>query len=113
MSFDGSRLIDLITFYSLSEEFADVIVGFTDTLQVIKTETNRKGKGECSITGLANWFKISSANAHNAVQALTKKNHWPGIVIRVVTVIPREITTHDGSHACSYCNTNTTVGNFL
>lgn len=68
LSFDGPRLIDLITFYSLSEEFADVIVGFIDTLQIIKKETNRKGKGECSITGLANWLKISSANAHNAVQ---------------------------------------------
>lgn len=68
MSFDGPRLIDLITVYSLSEEFANIIVGFIDTLQVIKKETNRKGKGECSITGLANWLKISSANAHNAVQ---------------------------------------------
>jgi len=34
-----------------------------------------------------------------------EKNHWPGIVIRVIAVTPREITTHDGSHICSYCNT--------
>jgi len=44
---------------------------------------------------------------------LTEKNHWPGIAIRVITVIPYEVTTHDGSHAYSYCNTNTTVGKFL
>jgi len=42
-----------------------------------------------------------------------EKNHWPDIVIRVITVIPCEITTHDESHACSYCNTNNTVGKFL
>jgi len=45
--------------------------------------------------------------------ALMEKNHWLDIVIRVVTVISREIITHDGSYACSYCNTNTTVGKFL
>jgi len=39
-----------------------------------------------------------------------EKNHWPGIVIRMITLIPRKITTNDGSHACScnitrsYCN---------
>jgi len=44
--------------------------------------------------------------------SLTEKNHWSSIVICVITVIPREITTHDGLHACSYCNTNTTIGKF-
>jgi len=44
---------------------------------------------------------------------LTEKNHWPDIVIRVITVILREIITHDESHTCSYCNTNNTVDKFL
>lgn len=42
LSFDRPRLIDLITVYSLSKEFADIIVGFIDTLQVIKKETYMK-----------------------------------------------------------------------
>jgi len=33
--------------------------------------------------------------------------------IRVTTVIPREITTHDGSYPCSYSNTNPIIGKFL
>jgi len=39
-----------------------------------------------------------------------EKNHWLGIVIRVITVIPRKITTHDGSHVV---NINIKVGKFL
>jgi len=44
---------------------------------------------------------------------LTEKNHWLNIVICVIIVISCEIIKHDGLHAYSYCNTNTTVGKFL
>ena len=68
LNFDGPRLIDAILLCCLNNEFSDVITGFVDTLKVIRTKTERKGKGECTVTGLASWLNISAANAHNAVQ---------------------------------------------
>ena len=67
-NFDGPRLIDAITACNLHDEFENRIVGFMDTLTVIKFETLRTGKGECTLTGLAKWLKISNFDAHNACQ---------------------------------------------
>ena len=68
LNFDCPRLIDAITACNLHNELENLIVGFIDTLKVIKLETLRTGKGECTLTGLAKWLKISNFDAHNACQ---------------------------------------------
>ncbi|XP_018314208.1 uncharacterized protein [Mycetomoellerius zeteki] len=67
LSFDGPRIYDAITSCSLQSDFSEVVHGFIDTLYVIRKHTGRKGKGECTITGLAEWLNVSSANTHNAI----------------------------------------------
>ncbi|XP_011859310.1 PREDICTED: uncharacterized protein LOC105556809 [Vollenhovia emeryi] len=66
LSFDGSRFHDAIVSCNLQEEFQQVVRGFIDTLTVIRKVTERKKKGECSISGLANWLNIPTEGAHNA-----------------------------------------------
>ncbi|XP_071578827.1 uncharacterized protein [Temnothorax nylanderi] len=66
LSFDGPRLFNAIVTCSLHDEFRDVVCGFIDTLTVIRRLTGRKRKGECTIAGLAEWQKVSTAGAHNA-----------------------------------------------
>jgi len=68
LNFDGPRLFDAILFCSLNDDFSNVVEGFIDTLQVIRKETERKGKTKCTLTELANWLNISCVNAHNAIQ---------------------------------------------
>lgn len=52
---------------TMTDDFESVVVGFADTLPLIKSVTNRKGKRECTLTGLASWLQISADGAHNAV----------------------------------------------
>lgn len=68
LCFDGPRLMDAITSCSLYEEFSGIVVGLIDTLSVIRKVTMRKGKGECTLTGLARWSNIPNTDAHNAMQ---------------------------------------------
>ena len=65
--FDSSILINSIKKMLMIDDFGSVVIGFSDTLPLIKSVTNRKAKGECTLTGLASWLKISTDCAHNAV----------------------------------------------
>lgn len=67
LSFDRPRLLDAIKRYCLDDEFQSTIVGFIGTLTVIRKKTVRKGKGQCTISGLADWLNISVTNAHKAI----------------------------------------------
>ena len=68
LNFDGPRLCDAIRYCDLIDDFSNFIHGFIDTLNVIRSHTERKGKGSCTITGLAGWLNISINNAHNAIK---------------------------------------------
>ncbi|XP_015512661.2 uncharacterized protein LOC107219088 [Neodiprion lecontei] len=65
--FDAPILINSVKKMTMTDDFGSVVVGFADTLPLIKSVTNRKGKGECTLTGLASWLQISADGAHNAV----------------------------------------------
>ncbi|XP_048514968.1 uncharacterized protein LOC125501888 [Athalia rosae] len=67
LSFDGPRLIRMISKYSLIDDYSQVLCGFIDTLEVVRKTTNKRGKGGCSIGELSNLLKINSAGAHNAI----------------------------------------------
>lgn len=67
LGFDGPRLFAAVTHCKLHEEFAAVVEGFADTLKIIYSVTGKKGKGQCTITGLANVYNIESTGAHNAI----------------------------------------------
>lgn len=64
LNFDGPRLFNAIITCSLYDDFRDVIYDFIDTLTVIRKFTDRKD--ECTITGLAQWQRISTIDVHNA-----------------------------------------------
>ncbi|XP_046626167.1 uncharacterized protein LOC124307961 [Neodiprion virginianus] len=65
--FDAPILINSVKKMTMTDDFGSVVVGFADTLPLIESVTNRKGKGECTLTGLASWLQISADGAHNAV----------------------------------------------
>ncbi|KAF5286733.1 hypothetical protein FQR65_LT12466 [Abscondita terminalis] len=65
--FDAPILINAIKKSSMIDDFESIVVGFADSLPLIKAKTGRKGKGECTLSGLASWLNISSDDAHNAV----------------------------------------------
>ncbi|XP_046614237.1 uncharacterized protein LOC124302290 [Neodiprion virginianus] len=65
--FDAPILINSVKKMTMTDDFGSVVVGFADTLPLIKSVTNCKGKGECTLTGLASWLQISADGAHNAV----------------------------------------------
>ncbi|KAK0160250.1 hypothetical protein PV328_007678 [Microctonus aethiopoides] len=65
--FDAPILMNSMKKMTMTDDFGSVVVGFADTLPLIKSVTNRKGKGECTLTGVASWLQISADGAHNAV----------------------------------------------
>lgn len=75
LSFDVPKLFNAIVTCSLHDDFRDVVCGFIDTLIVIRRLTGRKRKGECTIAGLAEWQRISTAGAQRRERCkYTSKN---------------------------------------
>lgn len=68
LTFDGPRLLKAIDFSNLNYDFQEIVLGFVDSVPVIRTVTGRSGKGNetTKLTGLAEWLKISSHGAHDA-----------------------------------------------
>ncbi|XP_043485174.1 uncharacterized protein LOC122513013 [Leptopilina heterotoma] len=65
LNVDGPRLMRVIENYSMTEDFKSTIVGFVDTLEIIRC----KNKGNSSsIASLASVNEISINGAHNAIE---------------------------------------------
>ncbi|KAF2883108.1 hypothetical protein ILUMI_23063 [Ignelater luminosus] len=91
--FDAPILINSVKKMSMVDEFGSVVVGFADTLPLIKSVTNREGKGECTLTGLAAWLNISADGVHNAVyDVLTLVKIVEHLKITDEQIINRKIT---------------------
>lgn len=76
--FDGPRLFNAVKKYGFEARFSNLVSGFLDTLPLIRTITGKRGKGECTLSGLAKSQNITVAGAHNAVvdcQMLSKVLH--------------------------------------
>ncbi|KAK0074939.1 hypothetical protein PV326_012041, partial [Microctonus aethiopoides] len=65
-SYDGPRLDMAFVTCNLDKELSYTVSGFIDSLAVLRKITERRGKGESSISGLCALFKISGAVPHNA-----------------------------------------------
>lgn len=65
LNFDGPRLMRVIENYSMTEDFKSTILGFVDTLEIIRSKN--KGKSS-SIAPLASANEISINGAHNAIE---------------------------------------------
>jgi len=52
---------------SMEKYFESIILGFSDTLPVIKTATGIKGRGQNKLANLAQHFEIEASHAHDAV----------------------------------------------
>lgn len=66
-AFDAPRLIKAIRNSLLVEQFREVIAGFVDTLPLIKKKfPEAKGKGQCTLSTLAEELSLSTSNAHDA-----------------------------------------------
>lgn len=66
LSYDGPRLHMTFVACNLDKELRYTVSGFIDSLALLRKITERRGKGESSISGLCALFKISCAGAHNA-----------------------------------------------
>ncbi|XP_066601163.1 uncharacterized protein [Prorops nasuta] len=66
-AFDAPRLIKAIRNASLVDQFRKVVIGFVDTLPLIRKKfPERNGKGQCTLTALAEDISIPISNAHDA-----------------------------------------------
>ncbi|KAH0552575.1 hypothetical protein KQX54_012878 [Cotesia glomerata] len=101
--FDAPILINSVKKITMTDDFEYVVVDFPDTLPLIKSVTNRKKKGECTLTGLASWLQISTESAHNAVNdALMLVKIIQNLKIKTKQLIDRSITWTD--KIASVCN---------
>lgn len=64
LQFDGPRLIKAISKHSLNDEFKKMILGFADTLSIIRKTTNRKAS---SISALCKDLNVCNIGAHDTV----------------------------------------------
>ena len=64
LTFCGPRLMRFIEYCSLTEDFKAAVLGFVDTLAVIRSKNNGQS---CSLTALATANMISINGAHNAI----------------------------------------------
>ncbi|XP_046617589.1 uncharacterized protein LOC124303864 [Neodiprion virginianus] len=96
--FDAPILINSVKKMTMTDDFGSVVVGFADTLPLIKSATNREGKGKCTLTGLASWLQISADGAHNAVyDVLMLVQIIENLQITTKQLMDRSITWSDTS----------------
>lgn len=87
LSHDGPILYKAFITCNLIHEFSLIVSGFTDSLTVHRRVTKRRGRGECSIAGLCNFFNISCIGAHNAeadVRILSQTLHAAKVTHNII-----------------------------
>ena len=95
ISYHGHRFMRDVVRYSLQTEFSEVIYGFVDTIQIIRTRTNRREIGSYSLTNLATVFRIPIDEAENAARGCEILYQ----ILEHLTITPQDLLTNSKTFA--------------